>query len=65
MAEWEEMWRCKECGELNHDYQSTCTRCGKSKLQVWKETVYRCKNCGHFEPSHGWGSPGKCPVCGK
>jgi len=65
MAEWEKLWKCRNCGNWNDDFRLTCVKCGKSKLEAWEETAYRCKKCGHFEPAHGWGYPKKCRICGE
>ena len=44
MPEWEKLWKCKNCGNWNDDFRLTCVKCGKSKLEAWEETAYRCKN---------------------
>jgi len=50
MAEWEKLWRCKNCKNWNDDFRLTCVKYGKSKLNACGETAYRCKNVDISHP---------------
>jgi predicted RNA-binding Zn-ribbon protein involved in translation (DUF1610 family) len=60
MSNWDKLWRCNSCRNINLDRDTSCSSCGRGYKEAGYTTVWKCLNCGNIADA----SQSYCSKCG-